>query len=691
MTPLSPTPVLEMLAAKWRRRWVAGALLAALATGLLVAVALTPAAGPIAALSIAVLLFVRRRRVDALVVARHLNRVVPELEESADLLCQAAPDAAPLAGLQRARVERVLAALEPFPALPHRAFRLAVLYSGAALVVSTGLVVAGQAPGSLAFRGPRVPASGAARRREFPPPRVRDVEIVVRPPAYTGRPVRRGGDWDLDVEQDAAVTWRVRVDRPVAHAFLVTTDEDTIPLASDGARYEATRVPEHSFLYQLVLRDSGPGLASDFHRLVVIPDAPPTLTVVRPEPRTVVPFGGARGVAVEVLAADDYGVADAHIVATVTTGAGEGVKFREQAVAFATREARDRDGSHGSIWRQTLDFQQLGLQPGDELYFYVLAHDARVPRPNETRSETYFVSLADTASPVIADLTGLAVNRIPEYFRSQRQIIIDTERLLAEQSRISAQEFKDRSANIGFDQHLLRERYAELSGEENVEAGVDPTIEHEHDTEENATLLARTVKQTLQGALAQMWDAELRLRTYDPQAALPYEYRALELLKQVQQAARVYVLRVGFEPPPLEPDRKRLTGTLGAIGNPSRARDVAAAPSLPAVRAALVVVRRLQGGAPRAGDIATLEAAGRAIAPLALATPGLHLQTLGDLRTLITALEPGGRGCVDCLLRVERGLWRVLPAPDPTAGTGSGRSAGAGVARVYFDLLRSQP
>lgn len=680
--------LLERLAARWRRRWWAGMILAAAATGLLVGLAFGAAIGTAAGIvALAVPAAIGRRRlVDALVVARHLNRVVPALEESADLLCVPAADLGPLARLQRARVERSLAQLVALPTLPHRAFRLAVSYAGIAILIGAGWLI-GAPPGGT-FIG--LPSSGTAPSggpAPEGPPRVRGVEVTIRPPAYTRRPVRRTGDWDLDVEQGAEVTWRVRLDRDDATAGLVTTDDDTIPLAGDGDRYAATRTPAHSLLYQLSLRRGITTMTSDFHRLAVIPDAPPTLTVVRPEPRTELAAGGPRSVALEVLAGDDYGVADAQIVATVTTGAGEGVKFREQVLPFDATAPRP----NGLILRKTLDLAALGMQPGDELYFHVLAHDNRAPRPNETRSETYFIALADTAAAVVADLTGLAVNRIPEYFRSQRQIIIDTEKLLAERAQISEQEFKDRSNNIGFDQHLLRERYAEISGEENVAEGTDPTLEHEHDTEENATLLARSVKATLQASLAQMWDAELRLRTYDPQAALPFEYRALELLKEVQQAARAYVLRVGFEPPPLEPDRKRLTGTLSAIGNPTRAHDVAPAPVLPNVRAALDVVRRLRGGAAsRSADILTLEQAGREIAPLAIDAPGLHLATLRDLRTLIAALQPGGEGrpCPDCLVRVERGLWRALPAPDPSTRGGAAGGGGSGVGRAYFDLLR---
>ena len=180
-----------------------------------------------------------------------------------------------------------------------------------------------------------------------------------------------------------------------------------------------------------------------------------------------------------------------------------------------------------------------------------------------------------------------------------------------------------------------------------------------------------------------MWDAELRLRMSDPQAALPYEYRALELLKDVQQAARVYVRRVGFEPPPLEPDRKRLTGDLSKIGRPSVMRAATGRDSLPGIRAALEVVRE---GA-RADQLTILERAGQELAALAVAEPGRHLKTLQLLRELIEhsrTPDPGTR--FRDLGALEGGLLRALPAPSPTAGAAPAPSP---VARRYFDLLRA--
>lgn len=677
--------LLERLARAWRRRWTAGVVLVTAATAVLVGVAaqralsVNPALpGLVAGLIFGVALARRRRRVDALAIARHLNRVVPALEESADLLLVPEAGLTPLERLQRTRVERTLARLVELPSLPQRALRLAGAYAITALVLAVGLLQGRQSI-------PETPERAATPAPTRRPPRVANVLVSVRPPAYTHRSARQLTTWDLDAEQGAHVTWRLRTDRPVADVLLVTVQDDTIHATARGpAEYEATVVAEHTVLYQTVLRDGDVVGISDFHRLGVVPDAPPTLTVVRPEPRTEIAFGAPLRVPLEVLAADDYGVADARIVATVTTGSGEGVKFRERILEFETRTPRRRE--HGWLLRTVLDLGLLGMRPGDDLYFHVAAHDTRTPQANETRSETYFISLTDTAHVLVADWSGLGVHGAPEYLRSQRQIIIDTERLLGEEARLATGEFRGRSNNIGIDQHLLRERYSEIAGEETVEAGPDPTIEHQHDIEENATLLAQSVKDKLQAALAQMWDAELRLRTGDPRAALPFEYRALELLKQAQETARAYVQRVGFEPPPLEPDRNRLTGTLSTIGNPSRTRTVAVEPTLPALRAGLDIVQRLRAGRPRReGDGAALEQAGRDIGRLAMAQPGSHLETLRDLRNLIASLEPRGAVCSACLLRVERGFWQALPTPAPAQ---AGRRSDAGLSRTYFELLR---
>lgn len=689
--------ILDRLVQRWRHQWLLSAGLACGGTLFLVTVAASRLwAGPLslalgvgAALGLALLLLVRRQRVDALVVARHLNRSAPVLEESTELLVRSTDELSPVQRMQRARVDRALKTLEPPPVLPSRGLRFSAAYATAALLVALGLLSLTPRGGGAA-RSSAAGAPGVTPRAPIAPPRMTRIEITIRPPAYTQKSVRRVDAWDVDAEQGARVTWRVRTNRAVRGVQVITTSGDSLAGNRRGdVEFEASLPVEHSLLYQIVLHetDDQDAVTTDYHRVTVIPDAPPTVTVVRPEPRTEVPFGAAPTIPLEVLAGDDYGIADARIVATLTTGSGEAVKFREQVLEFDTRTARA--GAHaGVVLRRTLSPAALAMQPGDELYFYVQVRDNRRPEPNETRSETFFIALADTARVLLADWSGLAVNAAPEYLRSQRQIIIDTETLLAQAAGLSAQTVRDRSNNIGIDQHVLRERFGEIIGQEEVVAGVEPVTEHEHDTEESATLLAQSVKDTLRAAVAQMWEAELRLRTNEPRAALPFEYRALELLKTAQQAARVYVKRVGFEPPPLEPDRKRLTGNLSAIRNPTSRRDLAAAVSLPSIRAALELVQGIRaGGAPPARSVDVLERAGQEVAQLAVTQPAAHLETLALLRMAIDTLRSGKSTCADCWPRLERGLWRALPPADPERAERTPGSS-EGLARDYFDRLQ---
>ncbi|MEZ5520658.1 MAG: hypothetical protein R3F08_04170 [Dokdonella sp.] len=55
---------------------------------------------------------------------------------------------------------------------------------------------------------------------------------------------------------------------------------------------------------------------------------------------------------------------------------------------------------------------------------------------------------------------------LPAYFRSQRQIIIDTETLIGERTSLAADTFTVEIDSIGVDQKILRLRYGQFLGEE---------------------------------------------------------------------------------------------------------------------------------------------------------------------------------------------------------------------------------
>src|SRR5690606_28257819 len=246
----------------------------------------------------------------------------------------------------------------------------------------------------------------------------------------------------------------------------------------------------------------------------------------------------------------------------------------------------------------------FGLQRGEDLVARLEVLDNRAPQPQLARSAS--VILRWPPEPVLGaeGLDGLARQVLPAYFRSQRQITIDAEALLAERPRLAADEFERRSDLIGVDQRLLRLSYGQFLGEESEGGRAPPTSDlptsdlptsdapaaddaqahhaphddghdhaaertvpaagfgnvgdgleafgHTHDIAEASTLLDPQTRETLRKALGEMWQSELHLRQAAPGEALPYAYRALELIKQVQQAERIYLQRVGTQLPPVD-------------------------------------------------------------------------------------------------------------------------------------------
>ena len=665
----------------------------------------------------------RSRPVDGETIARHLDRALPELEESASLLLQPPASQGTLAMLQRARVERRWDPVRVRSVVPRTELRRATAAGLPLVLAGTVLLLLPPSP-----RGMRTVWAPGDEGTSLT---LRALELEIVPPEYTGLPPHRPSGLDVEAEEGARLTWRLATAGPVDEAWLVPSSGDSIVFQTDGAgEWRAVSLAERSLLVRIRLQDGdGLALTSDDYRLAVRPDRPPTLTMVRPEERTSYDPDSLPPVPVEVLANDDYGVDSVALLATIATGRGEAVRFRRLRLPFAERKRRE---GHGELLRATLDLQALGLGPGDELYFDVEATDRKSPSPNRSRSETVFISIRDSTRAAPADLARLAIGAQPEYFRSQRQLIIDTEKLLADQSKISSTEFRERSNGLGMDQGLLRLRYGQFLGEEFEEqlqpmggrehaaaAAVTPDREpapeageatpenrndpsakeppqkkaadkftHKHDDTENATLLGMSVKDKLRAAVAAMWQAELHLRTTQPRPALPSMYQALELIKQVQQDARVYVQRVGFEPPPIEVAKLRFTGKLKDIRDQRLQANDQRRDSLPAVRAALALLQGAKPSSLEAGtSLTALTGAGRELAALAVDDPRF-LPVLRDLRQLADSVARGAH-CAGCEARAIRGLWSALPPAEPRPW--SAPAGDSPLARRFATLLRGAP
>lgn len=627
------------------------------------------------AILVVLLLLLLRRRANLTLITRHLDRRVPELEESAGLLLVESGSLSPLARLQRQRIETRFAEVQ-LPPLPTRpltrsAWFSAALVAGSA-VFAVSLPQVGVRPTAVAH------ATGDARFS------LQLLERRVEPPGYTGLVTRRDTGWAGEVEEGARVIWRVRGAPAADGAWAVTAEGDTLRFERGRADVDSLALVANRGLALRFEAARGADTArSPWSLLAVRRDAPPTATLQQPPPRTVRQLDQPDAVPVSLLAADDYGIAGAELVLTVARGRGEGVQFRERRVGLGTGRA---EGQQSHRYATVLAPRSLGLVPGDELYVHAEVRDGRMPTPHLTRTETVVIALADTAVAPLADLRGLLPPTAPEYFRSQRQIILDTERLIKERTSLTEEQFNFQSSSIGFDQGVLRIRYGELVGDESVDAETpEPTAEadareeaaapgveaqhggelHRHDDEENATRLAQSVKATLKSALAEMWVAERLLRTYQPEKALPAEYRALEYLKQVQQASRAYVQRVGFEPPPIDEAALRLSGSLTGVRDRQTSRAGTVRDSSPATRRALLLLTQQTETTLAPSTRQALDAAGSELAARAVEGPGAAFDALGALRNLLDTRQPTA-GDVE---KARTALWCALPR-QPTTPSG---------------------
>lgn len=617
-------------------------------------------------------------------IARYLDRRLPELEESCGLLLRSPAELNSLEGIQARKVgERLERVMVPDPLRKK-------LILGLALVVMAVLLSAGlRAVAGRWVTGPHAAAATAAGavRREAAAPGIRAVRIRIAPPAYTGRAMREQAEFGLRVEEDAVVGWELETEAGVDKVEFIFNDSNHVVLSAADPNHSVWRYSEkaiRSGFYQVRV---GRRL-SPLYQLEVRVDEPPQVLIQAPKPYTVIDYGEATKIPVRVFLKDDYGIADASLVLTVSSGSGEAVRFKQQELKWS--EGFDGSGRAYSL-SKVLDLGSMGLRPGDELYFYCRAKDSR---GQEGRTETYIISLADTAQLMSLAGITLSTDIKPEFFRSERQIIIEAEQLLRQRDTMAVTAFRDKSNELGLDQKLLRLRYGKFLGEEAEEGevaggGLGDTTDYGtfgdatrilqvitdlHDNAEDATYFEPGVKQQLKATLNEMWRAELQLRTYHPQEALPFAYKALRLLKDLQQQSRVYVAKTGVRVTPLNPD-KRLTGDLGAIEAP--VQEVFVGGSLTEEEVMRMALAVLESGRAGAGDSAILRRAGRKLGAAAAAKPSMYL---GAYQALKSILE-GGSGDVAA---VERAIRELLPEAEAVPGLEKAPADG-GLGKLYFE------
>ena len=232
-----------------------------------------------------------------------------------------------------------------------------------------------------------------------------------------------------------------------------------------------------------------------------------------------------------------------------------------------------------------IDLATLQLQPGDIMHIRAVARDRNnVTGPGESVSRTRIIRVArpEEMDQITTDI-GVPPELPKDPVMSQRMIILMTERLIRERPRLSRQELQSRSGEIAQHQSRLREivgeqvyireadaaiqqgeqdfSYLEQGGtggaprrrgraettrrarrrrcwrRRTTATGIGSIEEFEHRHDESAIL---DVNRDLMRLHNLMWNSQQELNLAKPDTALPYQYEALKIIQQLNQAERTY-------------------------------------------------------------------------------------------------------------------------------------------------------
>jgi hypothetical protein len=606
------------------------------------------------------------RAYDAPWLLRRLNATLPACEDSAELLLgvgsmggaagtaaagATVPRDGGLVALQRARLLSRLETLslpELRPGYPRRA--LALAWAGAVLLLAVALAapLLSRVLQGLASNGAPAARAGV----------VGEVSLRVVPPSYTQLATQNLSSLDAKVPEGSTVGFALHLAGDPVSAALSFHDGSRLDLHRDGDVWRGERVFAASTLYRVAL--NGEDTAERLYRLDVIPDRAPELLVRTPDHTLNLLTAAQKTWDLAFEASDDYGLVKAELAIALAQGSGENIKTTQQTIVL-----EGEGDAHHRLYRKTLDLAALGFAQGDDLVVRLRVSDNRPGQANLTQSASFILRWPAQAEAASSGMEGLVQKTLPAYFASERQIIVDSEALQADRGRIEAKRFEARSDELGVEQKTLRLRYGEFLGEESEhsaqhdddtqstskgfgDAGnITSEYGHVHDRPEAATLLDPDTRRILKAALDEMWQAELHLRQADPGRALPYEYKALEYIKQVQQAERIYLARAGVQLPQTDPSR-RLTGDRSGLSDRGLGAAKASVDDAPIA----AIWQSLHAGS--APDWARLNGWVRA-----------HQRSLPDALGLLAAADHVQRdpACASCRAELLGLLWPLLPAP----------------------------
>ncbi len=354
-------------------------------------------------------------------------------------------------------------------------------------------------------------------------PYVRQIDLEYRFPDYTAlspQTVEDGGDIAALRGTEVALTIYPTV--TVAGGVLKVEGAEPIELvvAAEGSLTANLSVREDSF-YRIELEafDGTMQAASPDYAIEVLSDQPPSVTITKPGRDSKV--NPIEEVFTEIKGEDDYGLSKVELVYSVNGGEEQVVKLH------SGRSKKEMVAGH------TFFLEDFDLTPGDFISYYARATDGDfVAGPQTSTTDIYFIearpfdrrySQAQGGMPGGGGGGGGMEGTLSV---RQREIVAATFKLIRDKEKYARKDWEENLTTIALMQGRLREQVQNLLRRMSNRGitGMDGDF--------------ATISESLKKAIEAMGPAEEKLTVKDPNAAMPYEQRALQHLQRADAVFR---------------------------------------------------------------------------------------------------------------------------------------------------------
>lgn len=288
-------------------------------------------------------------------------------------------------------------------------------------------------------------------------PQLVRLEVRYEYPLYTGLQPRREPDGgDIEAPEGTKVKLSLLFNKPLRTGTLemqTTSAKLVEELAIDGKVAVVSFEVREDASYRIHVVDTEQlGNESRGEYLIrSIPDSPPQIDLLRPgRDQKVMPL---EEVVIAARASDDYGLTDFKLTYAV-------VGQDEQQVDFLVGE--DRNGLLSGAGEQLLYLEDLTVQPGDFISYYLSATDNNgLTGPNQSVSDIYFLEVVPTEAEFrSASGSGRSGGGggSSALIMNQKDIIAATWKLKNRQDKVTAEEFQRDASTIAQSQQQVQRR-----------------------------------------------------------------------------------------------------------------------------------------------------------------------------------------------------------------------------------------